>query len=293
MPKNNRGLGRGFESLIPTQVVEEALDPTASTDEQLSQLKEVPIEDLTANQDQPRKDFEAEGLKELAESIKIHGILQPLVVTKLASGKYQIIAGERRYRASKMAGLTKVPVVVRSLSAQHTLEVALIENVQRRDLQPLELATAYLKLHDQFNMTYKDIGLRVGKTLGAVNNTVRVLTLPPEVKEALRAEKISEGHAKALLGLKSPEEQIKTMQLVIAQGWSVRRTESYVSSQRSAKAVATKAKRPARTETAETLDLANRLQTSVYLQPKHRGGKLILEYKTQEDLERLLKSLKN
>jgi ParB family chromosome partitioning protein len=285
-------LGRGFESLIPTQVVEEALDPTAHTDEKLSKLREVPIESVTASSDQPRKDFEPEALKELAASIKAHGVLQPLVVTEVSSGKYQIIAGERRWRASKIAGLKILPVVVRSLSAQHTLEVALIENVQRRDLQPLELATAYLKLHDQFNMTYKAIGQRVGKTLGAVNNTVRVLTLPAEVKQALQNQKITEGHAKALLGLASPQQQIETLKLVIAQGWSVRRTENYVAQNRVNKKSNDKKPAITRTQTSATKDLANRLQTSVYLQPKHRGGRLVLEYKTQADLERLLGKLK-
>ena len=156
---NKKGLGRGFESLIPTELLDESFDPTVSQDHQVSELRNIKIDEIVVDKDQPRKQFEQDSLEELAGSIREHGILQPIIVTPHKGG-YQIVAGERRYHAAKIAGIDKVPALVRTLSGQHKLEVSLIENLQRKDLNDMETATAYLKLRDQFNLTLEEIGKR-------------------------------------------------------------------------------------------------------------------------------------
>jgi ParB family chromosome partitioning protein len=178
------GLGRGFESLIPTELLDESFDPTAKQDEQISDLRHIKLSEIIADPDQPRRSFDDVSLEELSASIKEHGILQPIVVTP-HEGKYMIVAGERRFRAAGRAGVDKVPALVRTLSNQHKLELSLIENLQRRDLNPLETATAYLKLRDQFNLTLDQIGHRVGgKSVAAISNTLRLLRLPESVRDA-------------------------------------------------------------------------------------------------------------
>ncbi|HSW92690.1 MAG TPA: ParB/RepB/Spo0J family partition protein, partial [Patescibacteria group bacterium] len=175
MPAKKKGLGRGFESLIPTELFDESFDPTAEQDERVSDLRHIKLSEIVADPDQPRRSFDEVSLEELGASIREHGVLQPIVVAP-HEGKYIIVAGERRFRAATKVGLEKMPVLVRTLSNQHKLEISLIENLQRRDLNPLETATAYLKLRDQFNLTLDQIGERVGgKTPGAVSNTLRLL----------------------------------------------------------------------------------------------------------------------
>ena len=158
-----KGLGRGFDSLIPTELLDESFDPTAEQDERVSDLRYIKLASIMPDPDQPRREFDDDALVELSKSIKEHGVLQPVVVRPHGDG-YMIVAGERRFRASKLAKLDRIPALVRTLSGQHRLELSLIENIQRRDLNPLETATAYLKLRDQFNLTLDDIGKRVGKT---------------------------------------------------------------------------------------------------------------------------------
>ena len=192
MAKKGMGLGRGFESLIPTNLVEEAFDPTRKEDEKLSQLVELDIDTVVRDEEQPRKNFTKESLNELAASIKEHGVLQPIVVVKIGKN-YQIVAGERRWWASKLAGLTKIPAIVRTLNAQNKLELSIIENAQREDLNPIELATAYAKLKSQFNLSNEEIGQRVGKSAGSIVNTMRLLKLPEEAKKAMQEHNLMKG----------------------------------------------------------------------------------------------------
>ena len=188
-----KGLGRSFESLIPTDLLDESFDPTAAQDEQVSELRHIKISEIVADPEQPRRQFDQESLEELAASIREHGILQPIVVMPFDGG-YQIVAGERRYRASKLAGKDKIPALVRTLTGQHKLELSLIENLQRKDLNIIETATAYQKLRDQFNLNLEEIGKRVGnKSTSAVSNTLRLLKLPKKVLEALADGRLSEG----------------------------------------------------------------------------------------------------
>ena len=179
-----RGLGRGFSSLIPTDLVDEEFDITAESDKEVSKLLEIKVSEITRDENQPRQTFTEESLAELAASIKQHGVLQPLVVIE-EDGKYVIVAGERRWRAAKMAGLETVPAIVRTIDSQNRLELSIIENAQREDLNPIELATAYAKLKSQFNLSVKEIAERVGKSESSVMNTMRLLNLPEDAKKAM------------------------------------------------------------------------------------------------------------
>ena len=285
-----KGLGRGFDSLIPTDVLDETFDPTAQSDEKISELRYLKHSDIMPDPEQPRRHFDEEALAELAASIKEHGILQPLVVTSSRGGKYQIVAGERRWRASAIAGLDKIPAIIRTLSNQHKLELALIENLQRRDLNALETATAYLKLHQQFNMTYEEIGQRIGgKAVSTISNILRLLQLPEDAKQALISGAISEGHARQILALEEGPMREKLLAHIVKEGWSVRRAEQFVSQMKNGKSP----KKPA-AESEElpfVSALAERLKMPVRIRSGARGGQLTISYKDQAELERLEKLL--
>lgn len=226
MAKKGMGLGRGFDTLIPTNLVEEAFDPTSEEDEKLSELREIEIDKVVRDEEQPRQAFSEESLQELAESIKIHGVLQPLVVVKKGKN-YQIVAGERRWRASQLAGLKTVPCLVRTMSDQSRLEMAIVENAQREDLNPIELATAYAKLKSQFNLTNEEIAERVGKKPGTVINTMRLLKLPDEAKRAMQEHNLMEGPMRPLISADA-EVIHKVLPKIIDEGWSARRVERYL-----------------------------------------------------------------
>lgn len=221
-----RGLGRGFESLIPTELVDEEFDLTATEDKKASELLELPIDEIVRDEAQPRKNFSEEAIEALASSIREHGILQPIVVAK-EEDKYKIVAGERRWRAAKVAGLVKVPVIKRTLDAQNRLEISIIENAQREDLNPIELATAYAKLKTQFNLGAKEIAARVGKSESSVVNTMRLLNLPEAVKKAMVEHKLSEGVMRPLINAE-PELVEEVFPKIIEEGWTARRVERYV-----------------------------------------------------------------
>lgn len=288
------GLGRGFDSLIPTDVLDESFDPTAAQEAKSSDLRHLKLDEIVANKDQPRRSFEEDALAELTASIKEHGVLQPIVVTP-HGGKYEIVAGERRWRAAQAAGLSKIPAIVRTLSDQHKLEIALIENLQRKDLNPLETATAYLKLHTQFNMTYEAIGQRVGgKAVSTISNVLRLLQLPDSAKKALVAGDISEGHARQVLALEDEKIQNELVRRIIAEGWSVRKAEQFVvgfkkagkEEQKTEKAVS-----HTQTETVFTKHLSQRLGVPVRHKTTAKGGQLIISYGSDDELAALEKKL--
>jgi len=289
--KKLSGLGRGFESLIPTDVLDETFDPTAAG-EQMSELRYVKHGVIEANPDQPRRHFDEEALEELASSIREHGIIQPLVVTPVKDG-FQIVAGERRWRAAGIAGLEKVPVIVRTLSEQHKLELALIENLQRRDLNPLETATAYLKLHTQFNLTYEEIGHRVGgKAVSTISNVLRLLQLPDDAKQALVEGNISEGHARQILALDDTQAQAELLHMIIRDGWSVRKAEQYVVGyKRGEKPNIKQASgiKNTRQQTAFTKQLSKQLSLPVVQKNTAKGGQIIISYSSDDELEALQK----
>lgn len=290
---NKKGLGRGFESLIPTDLLDESFDPTASQDDQISDLRHIKITQITADPDQPRRMFELEALEELAQSIKMHGILQPLVVTPHQGG-YQIVAGERRFRAAQMAGLDKVPALVRTLSGIKKLELSLIENLQRKDLNVIETATAYLKLRDQFNLSLDEIANRVGKkSISTVSNTLRLLKLPLIVRQALADGMLTEGQARPLIGL--DDEKINdVLPVILQESWSVRKIEQYVLDLKQQKL-----EKPA-TETDsstvryknEIASLKKRFDAPIMIRINSKGaGKIVIGFKSDEDFKRIEKLL--
>lgn len=288
--KKRTGLGRGFDSLIPTHIVEDEYDPTAKKDKASSRTKNVLIQDVKPNRGQPRKNFDPNSHKELVMSIKAHGIIQPLIVTETKNG-YQIIAGERRWRAAKDAGLKELPVVVRTYDDQAALEVALIENLQREDLNALETATAFFKLTDQFNLSHSHIAKRTGKSESAVKNTVRLLGLPRPAKDALLAGRITEGHARQILALKDEKKQQELLDLILRHNWTVRRAEQFVTATKEGAKNSKEAVKASEKETKDTKALAKSLKAKIYLRPMAKGGRLIIEYKSKKELDRISKKL--
>ncbi len=284
---NGRGLGRGFDTLIPTQVLEEEFDPTSQEDEQISQLRHLKLSIVVPNDDQPRRHFDEEALEELAASIREHGILQPIVVVPKGA-VFEIVAGERRWRAAKIAGLQKVPAIVRTLTNQHKLELSLIENLQRQDLNSLETATAYLKLQQQFNLTLEQIGQRLGgKAISTISNTLRLLSLPKAAKQALIEGRISDGHARQVLAIREADVQQELLELIIKNGWSVRKTEQFVIGYKEGKKDKKTAVAKVQTETTETKALSKRLKTDVTVKNMAKGGKLMIQFKDERDLRRI------
>lgn len=285
--KTKHGLGRGFESLIPTQLLDETFDPTSEEDEKVSQLRPVKVDAIQPNPHQPRRHFDQTALDELAGSIKQHGVLQPIVVTQVGDG-YELVAGERRWRASRMVGLTEIPAIVRTFSAQQKLGLALIENLQREDLNPLEVATAYLKLHQQFNMSYEEIGKHVGgKAVSTISNSLRLLTLPQPAKEALVAGYISEGHARQILAIKEPEVQQELLDLIVRNEWSVRKAEQFVVGYREGAKNRQTAREKTKTESPATRALGQRIGAEVSIKNMAKGGRLVIQFKNEDDLNRI------
>lgn len=289
-----KGLGRGFDSLIPTELLDESFDPTAEQDERVSDLRYIKLASIMPDPDQPRREFDDDALVELSKSIKEHGVLQPVVVRPHGDG-YMIVAGERRFRASKLAKLDRIPALVRTLSGQHRLELSLIENIQRRDLNPLETATAYLKLRDQFNLTLDDIGKRVGKTSAAIANTMRLLRLPGAVRDIVARGELSEGQARSLTSL--PEEEIlRVVPIIIKEQWSARTIERYVSNYKKLHGMApVKSKKKADASSRfirEEERFARHLGAPVAVKEMRKGaGRIIISFKDQADFERIAKLL--
>lgn len=284
-----KGLGRSFESLIPTDLLDESFDPTAAQDEQVSELRHIKISEIVADPEQPRRQFDQESLEELAASIREHGILQPIVVTPFDGG-YQIVAGERRYRASKLAGKDKIPALVRTLTGQHKLELSLIENLQRKDLNIIETATAYQKLRDQFNLNLEEIGKRVGnKSTSAVSNTLRLLKLPKKALEALADGRLSEGQARPLIGLDS-DHITSILPQIIAEEWTARRVEQYIVDLKKdgleKKKAAPKTAKNEYTNEAERL--VKTLKTDVRIQTNTKGaGQIVIKFKSADEFKRI------
>ncbi len=279
MAAKKGGLGRGLEALFADNAVEEQ-----------GKTVSLRISDIEPNRDQPRKQFDEAALADLASSIEQHGVLQPLLVRPLPSGGYQLVAGERRWRASRLAGLTEVPVVVREMSDQEASELALIENLQRQDLNPMEEAMGYRTLMEQYGMTQEEAAHAVNKSRPAVANALRLLNLPEELAELVRSGQLSAGHARTLLSFDSPEAQKSAAEAAIAQDLSVRALEKM--------AKAANTTRPKReTHRRETLFneveivLTEQMGRKVKVLGKGEGGILQLEFYSKEDLQTLAQIL--
>lgn len=290
MPPTKRGLGRGLGALIPPSEPAEAPEKAAG-------VLEVPIGAISPNPLQPRQLMDSEGLRELADSIREHGLIQPLIVTRITGPgggtEYQLVTGERRWRAAQMAGQTMVPVIVKEATSREMLEWALVENLQRTDLNPLEEANAYRTLMIEFGLTQEQVAEEVGKSRTAVANALRLLRLPREIKTALLAGEISEGHARALLGLPTPEAQLAALATIQRRTLSVRQTEEMV--RRTLARVEQKQKVDVdAAEEAwkmEVQALEDRfraaLGTKVNLTRSKRGGKLVIRFYSEEELQRI------
>jgi ParB family chromosome partitioning protein len=288
VPASKHGLGRGFESLIPIDLLDESFDPTASQDEQVSDLRQIKLTEIVADPDQPRRFFYEVALEELADSIREHGVLQPIVVTPYEGG-YQIVAGERRYRASIKAGLDKIPALIRTLSGQHKLELSLIENLQRRDLNVLETATAYMKLRDQFNLTLDEIGKRVGnRSISAVSNTLRLLKLPTEVRSALLEGKLREGQARPLIGL---DEAItrKLLDTIITEEWSSRKIEQYITDLKKETKVSPNVRVVSNvSHDHEVARIKKRFNTDISIRTNTKGaGQIVIKFASEDEFKRI------
>jgi ParB family chromosome partitioning protein len=278
-PERAQGLGRGLASLIPQRTVDQ---PTTL---------EIPVTRIRPNPHQPRKRFGADELASLTESIREHGVLQPILVSETVDG-YQLVAGERRFRAAQAAGLERVPAVVRQLADREQIEFALVENLQREDLDPLETAEAYRQLIEEFGFTQDDVAHRVGKARSTVANTLRLLDLAPGVQAAVADGRLTEGHGRALGGL-AVELQDRVLDSVTGQELSVRQTEELVRRLREPKPEPTGA--PARRMDPELErveeDLRRSLGTKVSLARSRRGGRIVIEYYSDEELGRLYERL--
>ena len=272
-PPQGFGLGRGLESLIPP--------PPSAGD-----ARHIPLDRIVANPHQPRARFEGADLDVLAASISAHGVLQPVVVRALANGDYQLIAGERRVRAARQAGLTQVPAVIRDPSEEQMIELALIENLQRTDLNPLEEAMGFQVLIERFGLPHDAVAIRVGRSRTAVTNALRLLDLAPETQEALMEGQITEGHARALAGLTVSELQLAALQIVLERQLSVRQTEELVRRRRRHARG-----EPATQDRGDLQEIENHLReilaTRVAITRTRRGGRISIDFASDEELTRL------
>jgi ParB family chromosome partitioning protein len=286
MPR--RGLGKGLEALIPGE-----FESTATAGDVL----QVSIDKIKPNPRQPRIFNNDAGLQELADSIREHGILQPLMLTRdEAEDGYTLIAGERRLRAAQIAGLDSVPALVRLATDQQRLEIAVIENIQREDLSPLEAAEAYQQLNDEFGLSHDEIALRLGKSRTAITNTIRLLKLPEPARQALGEGNISEGHARALLGLTTQQAQLAGLDTIIRHDLTVRQSEELVRKMTGRKPQApAKEKKDAKSSQLQALEdqLRDHLGTRVNLNHSAKGGTLIIHFYSDEELDELVERILN
>jgi ParB family chromosome partitioning protein len=267
------GLGRGLDALIPRAAL-------------AADTPEISVDRISRNPHQPRSRFDDEETAELAASIALHGVLQPIIVRASADGGYELIAGERRLRAARMAGLSHIPAVVRESAGGELLELALVENVQRQDLNAIEEATAYRELIDRFSLSHEEVARKVGKSRVAVSNALRLLDLASETREAIADGRISEGHGRALAALTVPELQRAALLLVLDRHLSVRQTEELVRRKRDAGTG-----RPPRAISGDLADLEAQLRgllaTRVGIVRTRRGGRLVIDFYSDEELDRL------
>lgn len=286
--KLSKGLGKGFDVLLPTEL--DVAGVSAGAHERVHQLA---VDIVKPKDNQPRQKFDDKSLQELAQSIVEYGILQPIIVRQIEQNLYSIIAGERRWRAAKIAGLLQIPAIIRSATDHEQIELALLENVQRADLTPLEQAATIYKLHTQFNQAYADIARRIGKAETTIQNNIRLLNLPVDMKQALQAGKISEGHARTLLSLQGfPDAQKALFEIMLTKHWNVRQAEQYVVSVKKGQ-IRTKSKN----QTSVVDEITHKIQKhlkaeKVYVQRSKKGsGKLVITYKTEAEFTKIVEHI--
>lgn len=280
MPKKSHGLGRGLDALLPeeTEIAQGA-------------VQEIAIGDIDPNPDQPRRTFPEESLVQLAQSIQEQGVLQPLLVAPGDFGRYLLVAGERRWRAARRAGLETVPCIVRSLSPAQQMEIALIENLQREDLNPLEVAQGIQSLMKEFGYTQEQVAQRLSKSRPAVANLLRLLSLPEEVMELIRQGVLTAGHARVLAGLDSAEEQLLLASEAVEKGYSVRQLEAVAAERKKAAAARPPVKKQTHALSVELTELEGRIRETMGVRATLTGsekkGRIVLQYYSREELEHL------
>lgn len=281
--KKTTGLGRGLDALIDTSRVNVGGG---------SSISEVSLDNIYANPNQPRRNFDEEALEELSDSIREHGVISPITLRKNDDGTYMIIAGERRYRASKMAGLTTIPAYVRTAKDEQVMEWALIENIQRDDLDAIEIALAYQRLMDEYQITQEKMAERVGKKRATVANYLRLLKLPAEIQMGIQQKKIEMGHARALAGSKSTEQQLEVYKRILSEGLSVRRVEELVAKEDEPQKKTKKASGPEVIAIQQRLTAA--LGAKVTLTTDEKGkGRIAVNFRNAEQLEALIKKIES
>ena len=282
------GLGKGLGAILSDKYDSQALEFADN-----SQIVELRIIDVEPNRDQPRKDFDKERLDELADSISKHGVIQPIIVTK-KNDIYQIVAGERRWRASKQAGLKKIPAIIRNYDETKIMEVALIENLQREDLNPVEEALGYKSLMENFSLTQDKISERVGKSRSAVANSIRLLNLPEKILKMLEKGKISTGHAKVILSVSNENDQIHIAEIIVERQMSVRETENFIKNKTKAKKLGTKVSSEVKLAIKDMENSFSKyLGTKVKIRETNGKGKIEISYFSHEEFERIAEFLKN
>jgi ParB family transcriptional regulator, chromosome partitioning protein len=279
-------LGRGLSSLIPSRSDDQDKSVSGSTPQ--DRIHEIGVERIQPNSHQPRQNFDRESLDGLIDSIKVHGIIQPLIVLE-TRGEYQLIAGERRLRAAKLLGLKKVPVIVRSATNLEKLELAIVENIQRQNLNPMERARAYQRLIDEFNLTQEEVAQKVGQSRAAVTNTLRLLHLPPEMQAAIYDGKITEGHAKVLLGVASDEERVRIFKEILKNNLSVRLTEAQAKKVSVKKHLRLLRKDANLREKEEQLQEA--LGTKVEIKKSGQQGAILVHFYSGEELLEIIRKI--
>lgn len=283
----HKSLGRGLGSLIPSKTLDKKLYGDEAILSTKEKVVEIEVGRIKPNPHQPRQAFDQFTLADLVASIKTHGIISPLIVSETKEG-YQLISGERRLRAAKLLGLKKVPVIIRGVSEQEKLELALTENVQRKDLNPIEKAIGYQKLIDEFNLTQEEIAKKVGLNRASIANTLRLLTLPTEIQRSLAEERLTEGHAKVILGVKNKDEQLKIFKEILRHNLSVRLTEGLAR-----KVTVRKYQRSLKDPVLQEKE--NRLQevlgTKVVINKLGRGGRIVVEYYSEEELNEIIRKI--
>jgi ParB family transcriptional regulator, chromosome partitioning protein len=293
---DHRALGKGLHALLPARGAGQGVvssTPVAAQDSGIgSKFLAAPIGQVRPNPNQPRKDFDEQAMLELAQSIEREGIIEPLVVRRTTPNEYQIIAGERRWRAASLAGLTEVPVIVREADDQKVLELAIIENIQREDLNPIELAIAFERMAAELSLSHEEIGQKTGKDRATVTNSIRLLQLPVQVQQLVSSRKLTQGHARALLKLPTEKAQSDLAERCMREGWSVRQIEEFTKPSKEAGDEIIAPKIPAKAQDpnirAAIGELERLLGTRVRIMEKSKGkGTIEVEYYSDEDLDRI------
>jgi len=293
MHKNDprRALGKGLHSLLPARTAAAATPTPVPEPIVEGSVQLLPIEQVKANPDQPRRDFDQEALLELAQSVERDGIIQPLLARKTGINEYQIIAGERRWRAASIAGLKQVPVIVRTADDQQVLELAIIENIQREDLNPIELAMAFQRMAAELGLSHEEIGQKTGKQRTTITNAVRLLQLPTDLQQLIASNKLSSGHARALLKFEDEQVQRDLAKRCVSEGWSVRQIEEFTKP--GAKQKQQNEAKPVDANVRAAIDELERvLGTRVRIVSKGKNkGQIEIEYYSEDDLNRLYEAI--